>query len=65
MPKEWLAFFNVLQMVAADASRSGSTAERPTTNLYGGKIYFDTTLNKPIWYNPFTLGWTDATGATV
>ena len=47
------------------ASR-GTTASRPTTYLFNGRIYFDTTLaagGKPIWY---TSGqWVDATGATV
>ena len=44
----------------------GTTASRPTTNLYSGRVYFDTTLaagGKPIWY---TSGqWVDATGAVV
>lgn len=30
---------------------------------YLGQVYFDTTLNKPIWYNG--TNWVDATGATV
>lgn len=48
------------------SSVSGSSAERPTTisgNDYKGYQFFDTTLNKPIWYNG--SGWVDATGASV
>lgn len=41
---------------------SGTTANRPTT-LTTGYMYFDTTLNKPIWWNG--TSWRDATGAAV
>ena len=41
----------------------GSTAYRPTTDLFVGKFYFDTQLNKPIWYNG--SNWVDAMGTTV
>lgn len=44
-------------------SNHGATGARPTTNLVIGEFFFDTTLNKPIWYNG--SGWVDATGATV
>jgi len=40
----------------------GTTAQRsPTPELF--QSYFDSTLNKPIWYNGTV--WVDATGATV
>ena len=42
--------------------RSGSSAARPS-GLSAGYPYFDTTLNKPIWYNGTT--WVDANGLTV
>jgi len=41
----------------------GNTSQRPTSNLYQGRPYFDTTLGKPIWYDGSV--WRDATGATV
>lgn len=43
--------------------KSGSTDNRPTTNLLSGQNYFDTTLNKPIWWTG--TKWVDATGADV
>ncbi len=43
----------------------GSTAERPTTGLVMGMMYFDYSLNKPIWVNTTLNGWIDATGETV
>ena len=42
---------------------SSTTANRPTTNLRKGQIYFDETLGKPIWYNG--TNWVDATGTQV
>ena len=41
----------------------GTTENRPTTNLFVGLQYFDTTLNKPIWYKG--NGWVDSTGTSV
>ena len=43
--------------------RRGST--RPTTNLEPGMMWFDTTLNKPIWVNKDGNGWVDANGNPV
>lgn len=41
-----------------------TTTGRPTTNLLIGMQYYDTTLNKPIWYKGSSV-WVDATGTTV
>lgn len=41
---------------------TGATANRPTGQVTGYQ-YFDTTLNKPIWYTG--NNWVDATGTTV
>jgi hypothetical protein len=41
---------------------NGNTASRPLSPL-AGQHYFDTTLNKPIWYNG--ANWVDATGTIV
>ena len=42
---------------------SGITMNRPTAGLSIGQIYFDTTLNIPIWYNG--SNWVNASGTTV
>lgn len=48
------------------AGQSGATANRPTKGLWVGRMYFDTTLAKPIWYDANgATGWCDATGADV
>lgn len=44
-------------------SKSGTTANRPSTFRFTGMSYLDTTLNKPIWWNG--SAWIDATGTTV
>ena len=44
---------------------AGTTALRPTLNLYVGLQYFDTTLGKPIWCKYGSGTWVDATGVTV
>ena len=41
---------------------TGATTARPTGQAVGYQ-YFDTTLNKPIWYNG--TNWVDSTGTTV
>lgn len=41
----------------------GFTQERPTTSLVVGEMFFDKTLNKPIWYTG--SGWVDSTGTSV
>lgn len=43
---------------------SGVTNQRPFKGLTVGQMYFDTTLNKPIWYKG-SSEWVDATGTTV
>lgn len=44
-------------------SDSGTTAERPTTNLYIGRRYIDTTLNMQITY--INGAWRNGAGASV
>ena len=59
----FLQWFSRIHTIALAVRSSGTTAQRPTSSLWVGRTYFDTTLGKPIWYkNP---GWVDATGAAV
>lgn len=61
MPKAHIAWFSAMGRLANDITMSGTSANRPTTGLYVGRPYFDTTLGKPIWFKD--PGWVDATGA--
>lgn len=56
----WAAWMNQAQQLLADVGNSGTTAQRPVTQLYIGKPYFDTTLgyainvqsvNPTVWVN--------------
>jgi hypothetical protein len=42
---------------------AGVTADRPGNSLFIGQMYFDTTLNIPIWWNG--QHWVNASGTTV
>lgn len=59
----WVTFFsNVFTILSAVVS-SGTTANRPTRVLWVGRTYFDTTLNRPIWYTG--TNWIRADGTVV
>lgn len=61
----WRNWFTQVWQVVFAAAQSGTTANRPTSNLWAGRTYFDTTLGQPIWVNAAGTGWVDATGAGV
>jgi hypothetical protein len=62
-PRWWNFFVKVADVLTA-LTQSGTTAERPTSFLWVGRFYFDTTLGKPIYWKSSGV-WVDATGATV
>ena len=53
-------------VVNASIGKVGSTNQRPV-NLTGkkGMMYYDLTLDKPVWVNQSETGWVDATGQLV
>lgn len=55
-------FITVATAVNENIAISGTTADRPTTQLSPGQMYFDTTLNRPIWRNAANNGWVKADG---
>jgi len=64
----WPPFFSTVFAILNSATRSGTTAERPTDNDFRWlwMPYGDTTLGKPIWLK--SIGpdvWVDATGTPV
>jgi len=42
---------------------AGTTAARPSTDLQVGQFYFDTTINRPIWWDG--TNWINAAGTVV
>lgn len=68
VPFAWGAWFQQVFNICFALTQSGVTANRPTSGLWVGRMYFDTTLNKPIWCKTPTSSpavWVDATGAAV
>jgi hypothetical protein len=59
-PTPWANYMTATWQLAYDVQNSGTTANRPTTALYTGKFYFDTTLGLPIWWEG--PGWVKADG---
>jgi hypothetical protein len=62
----WAGWFTLVQTIVQALSSSGTTAQRPTATLWIGRMYFDTTLGKPIWIRSLSpTVWIDASGAVV
>jgi hypothetical protein len=60
---EWQEFFSAAFFSLRAQEMSGTTANRPTKRLFVGMPYFDTTLNRPIWYTG--TNWIRADGVVV
>jgi len=61
----WVVWITKLQMLAGTLSDSGTTANRPTKNLWIGRRYFDTTLGYMIWVKDSTPTWVNGAGIGV
>lgn len=60
MSMPWTEFMANVHRLLSGLIQSGTTAERPTINLYTGRMYFDETLGLPIWYDG--AAWVKADG---
>lgn len=49
--------------IAALAPKSGATAARPTKDILPGQQFYDSTMNKPIFWSG--KAWVDSSGNTV
>lgn len=59
---EFQTWMQRVTTLAGATEGATATADRPTRNLWTGRVHFDTTLGKPVWYDG--SGWVDATGAS-
>ncbi len=59
----WRNFFVAVYNICNALTMSGTTAQRPTSLLWTGRFFWDTTLGIPIWYNGIV--WVNAAGAPV
>jgi hypothetical protein len=63
--RDMVSWFTQVFNICFAVSQSGTTANRPTSNLWPGRTYYDTTLAIPIWYDAVAQVWIDATGTPV
>ena len=62
----WTTYFKQAHPITNSVTDSGITANRPTTDLWIGRQYYDTTLNKPVYLNSVGPNvWKDSAGTTV
>jgi hypothetical protein len=62
----WQAWFSRIHSIVVTGQQSGSTAKRPTTQVWIGRQFYDTTLNKPVYVSAVKpVVWRDAAGAIV
>ena len=62
----WQAWFSRVHSIVVTGQQSGVTAKRPTTQLWIGRQYFDTTLNKPVYVSAVKpVVWRDGAGTIV
>lgn len=59
----WSQWFARVHRIVSAVQSSGTTANRPTTVLWIGRTYFDTTLGKPVWVKAVQpTVWVDGVG---
>lgn len=66
--REFASWFTRAFILLTAVQQSGTTAQRPTTQMWVGRRYYDTTLNKPVWASAIagvTVTWRDAAGTIV
>jgi len=62
----WTSWLKKLALYAGSVNDSGTTAQRPTSNLWIGRPYFDTTLGYIIHIKTVSpVVWVNGTGAAV
>lgn len=63
----WLGWLNSIQFWLFPIGQFGTTAKRPTTNLYIGFRYYDTTLGYPVWVHQVSpsIIWHNGAGVAV
>ena len=63
--KAWSSYWTQVFQIVFAMQQSGTTAQRPTSGLWAGRMYFDISLGangKPIWVNKGLTGWVLADG---
>lgn len=64
--RTWAQWLSWVHMTVSSARQSGTTAERPTSMLWLGRSFFDTTLGIPVYVQSVRpTVWVDAAGNVV
>lgn len=64
--RQWLQWFDRVHAIASACQQSGTTANRPTSRLWIGRSYFDTTLGIPVYVQSVKpTVWVDSAGVVV
>jgi hypothetical protein len=62
----WGSWVTRVHNAVSSLYQSGTTADRPTSLLWLGRVYFDTTLGYPVWVQSVRpTVWVDAAGTPV
>lgn len=62
----WAQWFTRVHQAVQSMYQSGPTTERPTSLLWIGRSYYDTTLKKPVYVSSVKpTVWRDAAGVAV
>lgn len=62
-PRPWATWFSQAWAILQANEQSGTTANRPTANLWTGRRYWDTTLGLPIYWSGSAWVKADGTAA--
>lgn len=64
---QWSGAFSIIWRILTAASSSGPTTMRPTSSLFIGQPWYDTTLGYPVWVHSIgpPIVWHNAAGAAV
>lgn len=60
-PSEWITWISQLEQLFNKLQGTGTTSQRPNPSPFIGYMYYDTTINKPIWAKTATT-WVYADG---
>lgn len=62
----WQSVFSRWHSIIVTGQQSGTTASRPTDQVWVGRQYFDTTLGKPVYVKSVRpIVWVDSAGTVV
>jgi len=70
IPRAWVSHFTEISNKANTIGENGATSNRPTSDNFIGRPFFDTALGIPVWISNIdattkAVTWVNASGASV